>query len=294
MSAPLRAPLRDFAPAKINLSLFVGRRREDGYHELVSVVQPLRLGDAVRLEAAGGDRDEVVGAGVDGPNLAAAALARFREATGWDGAAVRVTIDKQTPVAGGMGGGSSDAAATLRLIAAAAGRPRDDVLAALAPRLGADVLSLLRPHRCLMTGIGEVVRPLPQPSRAFGVVVLPGRGPLPTHEVYDAFDRMGLGRSAAALAALEREALAGRVETHNDLEPAAVALRPEIAGVLGDARDSGAAHAMVSGSGPTVVALFASPEEAVAAAEALRPRHPGVVATAPYEPSRGFATMAAS
>src|SRR3954463_488925 len=108
---PLPAP----APAKVNLCLFVGVPREDGLHPLVSVVQALSLADELTLEPAAGAGDEVVCPRIAGPNLAARALALFREATGWDAPPQRLVIDKRVPVAAGMGGGSSDAAATLRL-----------------------------------------------------------------------------------------------------------------------------------------------------------------------------------
>ncbi len=271
--------LRSFAPAKVNLCLYVGRTREDGYHPLVSVVQPLALGDDVTMTAHDGPGDEVVCPGVEGENLATRALALYRRETGWDGPPQRLVIDKRTPVAAGMGGGSSDAAAALRLAAEAAGRPGDPLLDDLAPRLGADVRSLLRPRRCLMTGIGEHVAPLPAPPRPFGVLVLPGSEPLSTPAVYRSFDELGLGRSPAALRAREREVLDGWFDTHNDLEPAALALQPAIRAALDDAREAGADHAMVSGSGPTVVGFFATPERAAAAAERLRDRRPEAIAT---------------
>ena len=116
--------LRCLAPGKVNLCLFIGRPRPDGYHPLVSLVQPVSLADELELEPAAGDADEVVCPGVDGENLAAVALARFRAATGWDGPPVRITIAKRVPVAAGMGGGSADAAAALRLAAAASGARR--------------------------------------------------------------------------------------------------------------------------------------------------------------------------
>src|SRR5215217_3183647 len=113
--------LRCNAPGKVNLCLFIGRARADGYHPLVSLVQPVSLADELELEPAGGDADEVVCPGVEGENLAARALAAFRGETGWDAPPVRIAITKRVPVAAGMGGGSADAAATLRLAAAAAG-----------------------------------------------------------------------------------------------------------------------------------------------------------------------------
>jgi 4-diphosphocytidyl-2-C-methyl-D-erythritol kinase len=97
--------LRCRAPGKINLCLFVGRPRADGYHPLVSLIQPVSLADELTLEPADGPADEVVCVGVEGDNLAARALAAYR-AAGWNGPPVRLTIDKRVPLAGGMGGGS--------------------------------------------------------------------------------------------------------------------------------------------------------------------------------------------
>ena len=172
----------------------------------MSVVQALSLADELTLEP-GGDEDEVVCAGVEGPNLAARALALFRAATGWNAPPQRLTIEKRIPVAAGMGGGSSDAAATLRLAARAAGRP---VPPELAPRLGADVASLLRPGRVLMTGAGEHVAPLGPPP-PLGVLVLPVAAELSTPAVYGEADRLGLVRSHARAGAARRARAGGDV-----------------------------------------------------------------------------------
>src|SRR3954470_15493155 len=174
--------LRESAPAKINLCLFVGPVREaDGKHELVSVMQSLTLADELELApaAAGAAADEVVCPGVAGPNLAGAALAAFREATGWDAPAQRLAIAKRVPVAAGMGGGSGDAAAALRLAAQASGRGDDALLLRLAAALGADVPAQVRPGRVLATGAGEMVRRLPD-APSLGVLVLPHDAPLST------------------------------------------------------------------------------------------------------------------
>ena len=212
-----------------------------------------------------GDADEVVCPGVEGENLAARALARFRAATGWDGPPVRITIAKRVPVAAGMGGGSADAAAALRLAAAAAGHDRaDGVLHRIAVGLGADVPSQLAPERCLMTGVGEGVRAARRPGR-----VRPADRPAPrtrcrTPDVYAEHDRLGLGRDRDELdrlsgqvpgAARASSLLAERL-LHNDLEAPARSLCPPIGDALADVRASGAVRAMVSGSGPTVFGLF--------------------------------------
>jgi 4-diphosphocytidyl-2-C-methyl-D-erythritol kinase len=194
-----------------------------------------------------------------------------------------------------MGGGSSDAAAALRLAARAAGRPDDPRLATLAARLGADVPSLLDPSLALMTGAGEHLAPVRERS-PYGMVLVPAHAQLSTAEVYAEADRRGGLRSAAKLAGLaERltEVLEVSAELPptellvNDLEPAARALCPDIDRVLEVVRAAGAAHAIVTGSGPTVVGLFPGVEgpalAAVAAAE-LAGSHPAAAAAAPLPP----------
>ena len=282
---------RCLAPAKINVCLFVGRPRRDGYHPLVSLVQPLSLADELVLEPSDDDGDRVVCAGIEGENLAARALHAFRAATRWDGPPVRLTITKRVPVAGGMGGGSADAAATLRLAAAASGHDDPGLLHELAIALGADVPSLLAGERCLMTGIGEQIRRLGDPA-PFGVLVVPSARQLPTPAVYAEFDRLGLGRDGDELdrlsgqvpgAAFEASLLAERL-LHNDLEAPARSLCPPIGDALAAVRSAGAVRAMVSGSGPTVIGIFTGedgPAHARAAAAAIAERHPGAVAAEP-------------
>jgi 4-diphosphocytidyl-2-C-methyl-D-erythritol kinase len=272
--------LRVRAPGKVNLCLFVGRPREDGLHPLVSVVQPVSLADELTLEPAppGAEADEVVCPGVDGPNLAGRALALFREATGWDAPPQRLTITKRVPVAAGMGGGSADAAAALRLAAHAAGRDDSDLLD-LATRLGADVPSQLIAGRTLMTGAGERVRRLPDPE-PFGVVILALPHALATADVYRAFDELRAGRDAGELAELERAG--DGLPVHNDLQDPARALCPAIDNALAAVASAGAVHVLVSGSGPTVVGLFPDAERGAAAARDL-----GGTAAEPVGPEFG-------
>ena len=257
------------APGKVNLCLFVGEPRADGLHPLVSVVQALSLADDVTLEPAAGDADEVVCAGVEGPNLAGRALQLFREATGWDAPPQRLTIVKRIPVAAGMGGGSADAAAALRLAAHASGLP---VPPDLAMRLGADVPSLLRPGRVLMTGAGEHVERLPD-AEPLGVLVLPVDAELRTPDVYREADRLALTRSPGELAELDaRVRAAPGAHVDNDLEDAARSLCPRIDDALTAAREAGADRALVSGSGPTVIGLFADGPARARAATGAWPR----------------------
>jgi 4-diphosphocytidyl-2-C-methyl-D-erythritol kinase len=269
--------LRCLAPGKVNLSLYVGAPRADGRHPLVSVVQPVSLADEVTMEPA--ERDEVVCPGVEGPNLALAALTRFREATGWDGPPQRITIDKRVPVAAGMGGGSGDAAAVLRLAAHAAGVDDRELLLRIAGPLGGDVPSQVEPGRTLMTGTGERVRPLPG-GEPFHLVILPSRHALSTPAVYRAFDELGRGRTAAELAELEAVPHAHAV--HNDLQEAAAWLCPPIEDALAALAVTGARHVLVSGSGPTVFALYPDAEQAAEAARAT-----GGISAEPVDASFG-------
>jgi 4-diphosphocytidyl-2-C-methyl-D-erythritol kinase len=280
--------LRDAAPAKVNLCLYVGPLRGDGRHELVSVFQPIALSDQLELEPAGlgTSVDRVECPGIDGENLAAVALRRFRERTGWTGAPMRLRIDKRIPVAAGMAGGSADAGAALRLAARAAGVDNDGLLRTIAAELGADVAAQVRPRRYLATGVGERLTPLPAP-RPYGVLVLPSAAKLATADVYREADRMGLPRSADDLAARLREVSTAAVDLPdelivNDLEPAARALCPAIDDALRAARGVGARRALVCGSGPTVVGLFGDLQSARAAAARLNERSPRPIAVAPW------------
>jgi 4-diphosphocytidyl-2-C-methyl-D-erythritol kinase len=287
----MTSALHEDAPAKLNLCLFLGPSREDGRHELVTLFQPLTLADRVRLEPAplGAVADEVHCPGVDGDNLAAGALRAFRERTGWRGVPVRLVVDKRIPVAAGMAGGSADAAAALRLIARAAGVRDDALLRELAAGLGADVPGQVRPARYLATGAGEYLESVPDPP-GFGVLVLRARTPLATAAVFAEADRQGLGRTAAELAerrdAVHDAAGDGLLPVHlavNDLEPAAVALCPEVDDALAQARGARADQALVCGSGPTVVGLYADPEGARAAATMLAHRDPAPIAATPWQ-----------
>lgn len=250
--------IRELAPAKLNLVLHVGDRREGGLHELCSIFASLELADEVVVER-GGDRDEVVCPGVEGPNLGAAAAEAFRAEAAPDLPPLRVTIDKRTPVAAGLGGGSADAAAVLRAANEIAGRPCDAAaLRRLGASLGSDVPSQVEPRHCLVGGTGERVEPLDLPGA--WVVLLPQPEGLSTGAVYAEADRIGSTRESLdpdavrAAAAQPLPALAGRLA--NDLAAAALSLRPELAELVDALREAGALGAQVAGSGPTVFGLF--------------------------------------
>jgi 4-diphosphocytidyl-2-C-methyl-D-erythritol kinase len=261
---------RALAPAKVNLGLFVGARRErDGRHELASVMQSISLADELTLEPAGdAERDLLVCAGLPGApedNLAARALAAFREATGWDAPAQRLTVSKRIPVAAGLGGGSADAAATLRLAQRASGLGDEPLLHELAAGLGADVPAQVTPGRWLATGVGELLAPLPDPLPVLELLVLPSQEQLSTADVYAAADRLGAERDEHELEQLAEQLRvaaqlgaplpASRELLHNDLQTPALTLQPQIARILSTVEEAGA-EALLSGSGPTVLALF--------------------------------------
>jgi 4-diphosphocytidyl-2-C-methyl-D-erythritol kinase len=321
-------PLRTLAPAKVNLGLFLGPPRADGKHELVTVMQSISLADELTLEyanAAPGDvsgdaapvdaapsgaapsgapangagEDQVVCPAVPGPpeeNLAAVALRMFRQATGWDVGPLRLSIVKRIPVAAGLGGGSADAAAALRLAGHASGLGSDELLLELAARLGADVPAQIAPGRWLATGAGEHLCELPAPNPTFGVLVLAAAAGLSTAAVYAEADRLGLGHTPQALeqhrravaAALELGAPVPTVRelVHNDLQQAALSLCPAIADALAEAQEAGADLAFVSGSGPTVVGVFPRANglgAARRAADGLAGREPAPICAAPVD-----------
>lgn len=269
--------IAELAPAKVNLVLQVGERRADGLHELCSLFASLELADRVHVVVRGGNArngDRVICPGVEGPNLAEAALAAYRAAAGPDALpTVAVEIEKRIPVAAGLGGGSADAAAVLRAADALASRPLGaEVLRELATRLGADVPSQVTPAHALVTGAGEHVEPIDLPEMT--LVLVPQSEGLSTAAVYAEADRLGAARSELDPAALRRLARTGSIDDlaqdfENDLERAALSLRPELADVSDRLRQAGALAALVSGSGPTVAGVFGDEDVAAVAAAQL-------------------------
>lgn len=271
------------APAKLNLCLYVGPKRDDGLHEIRSLFEPLQLADELRVEQHDGS-DEVVCPAVEGPNLAVTALEALR-GRGWDAPPLRIEIDKRIPVAAGLGGGSADAAAVLRLA-----RGEVEGIRELAARVGADVPSQIQPRPCLVAGAGEVVEPVPPPGE-HALVLIPQEEGLATSEVYAEADRLGRGRSETELDAIRRSLHDATAEgasplsyldlIANDLQEAALSLRPQAGEALAALEAEGAARARISGSGPTAFGLFADRAAAEAAAKRLGERFPQAVATGP-------------
>lgn len=276
------------APGKVNLCLFLGPLRDDGRHEVVTLLESVSLADQLTVTPGVGPVDEVVCAGVPGLNIVSQTLDGLRT-RGWEGPPVRVVVDKRIPVAGGMGGGSADAAAMLR-VASAIAPMAAGVVDELAASLGADVPSQLRPGLWLGTGAGEVVE-LREPLAEHAFVIVPQDFGLSTPRVYREADRLGLPRDASDLADQRGAVRAGGMpRLVNDLEPAALSLRPDIGRALEAVRGAGAEHAMVSGSGPTVFGLCLGADaeaRTVAAAARLSARYPGATSAAPVSEDFG-------
>ncbi|MCV2863899.1 4-(cytidine 5'-diphospho)-2-C-methyl-D-erythritol kinase [Defluviimonas sp. WL0075] len=270
----------EFAPAKINLALHVTGRRADGYHLLDSLVVFAGVGDSVRVAF-----DAEPGLTIDGPmgnGLAASddnLVLRAARFLGEENSAI--TLTKRLPVASGIGGGSADAAATLRAICRLRGGTLPDP--ATTAVLGADVPACLIGKPLRMRGIGEVLDAVPALPPAHLVLVNPGVS-VSTPDVFRALERRdnpGLPPMPALKTAAD---LAGYLSTcRNDLEPAARKLIPSIGAVLAalEARP-GCLLARMSGSGATCFGLFAEGLTATAAAAAIEQAHPGWwVAAAP-------------
>jgi 4-diphosphocytidyl-2-C-methyl-D-erythritol kinase len=273
------------APAKVNLTLRVLGRRPDGYHEIESLVVFASLGDALAFvpgrslalavrgptAASSGDIDE---------NLVLKAVRALAERV--PGLRLgRFVLSKRLPVAAGLGGGSADAAAALRLAARENSIPLEDARVMSAARAtGADVPVCLDPQPRLMRGIGEVLSPPIRLPRLPGMLINPGVN-VPTKGVFTALGAPPVPLSIPHLLAAdeiegERDEVIALLARHpNDLEAPAVALHPVIADALADLRAlDGCRLARMSGSGATCFALFDSGRSAEKAARALRARYP--------------------
>jgi 4-diphosphocytidyl-2-C-methyl-D-erythritol kinase len=265
------------APAKLNLTLAVIGRRPDGYHDLHSVMAPLALAAPISLvpTASGPDRLHVAGADVGaGPdNLVLRAVAALRPRLGRHGDALpplAIRLEKRIPVAAGLGGGSADAAAVLRGANRVVGSPlTTEELRELAGQLGSDVPSQVDPRHELVSGVGEIVEPIDLP--AFGAVLIPQAEGLAAAAVYAQFDLLGGGRNGldAEIVRELADDMTPLPVLGNDLQPAALALRPELEQVLGSLRNAGALGELVSGSGPTCFGLFPDRAAAVTAAAGI-------------------------
>lgn len=283
MTAPTRTEreIHVRAPGKVNLSLRVGAREPDGYHPLATVFQAVSLYEDVTARPA----DELV-ITVSGPqaervptdhsNLALLAARLLASHTGIE-TGVHLHLHKGVPVAGGMAGGSADAAAALIACDALwrTGLPREELLE-LAAELGSDVPFPLAGHTAVGTGRGHLLTPAMVRGEYHWAFALRDAG-LSTPQVFATFDELIAGATRLepeadralmqALRAGDAPAL-GRA-LHNDLQHAALELAPSLAEVLAIAEDAGALGVLVSGSGPTVAALARSRQHAVVIAAAI-------------------------
>lgn len=276
----MTAPAEETARAKVNLALHVVGRRPDGYHLLDSLVVFADVGDRLTAEPAGELSLTVIGpeaAALEGTpaaeNLVIRAAERLRALVpGAPGA--RLTLDKHLPVASGIGGGSADAAAAIRLLCRAWSiDPAAEAVAGLARSLGADVPMCVAGRALRAVGIGQDLTPLPAPP-ALGLLLVNPRVPVSTPAVFARLTR----RDNPALAAVPRRTedyLPALLAARNDLQEAAVAVAPEIGAVLGALADlNGALIARMSGSGATCFGLFPDRSAAETAAEDLSAARP--------------------
>ena len=278
---PVAGAHYELAPAKINLALHVTGRRPDGYHELETLAVFTDYGDRLTVEPAKRDHFSMHGAYAghlpgDDANLVVRAREALRQAGGAVHApAVSIRLEKNLPIASGIGGGSSDAAAALRALARH-WRLADDALAGtVAPTLGADVPMCLAARPLVARGVGERIAPVAGLPRLAVVLVNPGVE-MSTPQVFSALARRDNPPLPALPAKRHFQALAGWLAfTRNDLEAAALSIAPVIAESLAALRANGAAFARMSGSGATCFGLYASQGAALSAAAAIRRGQPG-------------------
>ncbi len=311
---------RTAAHAKINLGIAVTTTRSDGYHELRSVFLRLALADVLIVRPAAGPRDELVIEGdPDCPvddNLVLAAAGAFRDVagTGLGPDPLAIRLEKRIPMAAGLAGGSSDAAAMLRLLA----RSHPDVadpltLRTVAARIGSDVPFFVgAAGAALVSGVGELVEPLPPPIEPLGVLLVTPPVAMPTPAVFRAWDALSrpggdrgpTSRAADAVETLASELRAGAtpamvielaaaLRDANDLWPAATTVEPALDAWRDDLERLLGRPVSMSGSGSTLVALYPDPAAASEAAvrlgsvPALADRGARITATtstSPYPP----------
>ena len=269
------------APAKLNLALHVTGQRADGYHLLESLVAFADFGDEVTVEPA--EADEFVVSGqfaswvpIDGGNLVISARDLLRDLLPGETPPVRIALEKRLPVASGVGGGSSDAAAAIKALTALWGVQVDEnELATAALSLGADLPMCLAERPLIARGIGDEIEPLGSFPGVHAVLVNPG-AQISTPEIFKALEKRDndpLPEWAAANDALGlAAALTG---LRNDLQRPAIEQCPAISDALEALRANGAELARMSGSGATCFGIFDNPGPAFAAADVIGKREPG-------------------
>ena len=253
--------------AKINLALHVRARREDGFHELETLFAFVDAGDLLTASSAAQDSVRTVGefaGGFDDPfdNLVAKALGKLPRPSG-----MAITLEKNLPVAAGLGGGSADAGAVFRLVRERHGLPED--WHARAAALGADVPACVESRTCIGRGTGIELEPADDSLAGTPVLLVNPRVPLSTGPVFAHWD----GKDRGALPQGDARTIA--LEGRNDLEAPAIALCPPIAGVLAALNGTSPFLARMSGSGATCFALFETESARDEAAARLAADHPG-------------------
>jgi len=254
--------LSETAYAKINLALHIRARREDGYHELETLFAFVDVGDRLTASPAAQDSLNTTGefAGEIGDpfgNIVAKALSALPHGNGWN-----VTLEKNLPVAAGLGGGSADAGAIFRMVERAHGLPED--WQARAAKLGADVPACVESVACIGLGTGTELAPVENDLAGTPVLLVNPRVPLATGPVFKAWD--GVDRGAMPQGTARDIALAGR----NDLEAPALSMCPQIGAVLETLRATDPLLARMSGSGATCFALFETNDALLDAMERVR------------------------
>jgi 4-diphosphocytidyl-2C-methyl-D-erythritol kinase len=261
-----RAP----AAAKINLALVVGPRREDGLHEVASVLQRIDLCDSVTVESAA----QLVVEGYRKDTLVRSALAKLAAAAG--GGSWRVRLQKRIPLAAGLGGGSADAATALVLANRTLDTPLpDDELTTIAAEVGADVPFFLAPGPKVAEGAGERVRPVELPQDYWILIALPRLArKTSTADVYRRFDELGAENGFDERRTALLDALAGlrRPRDFARFPPNDLAAAAGRSPLVEELARRGAFRADVSGAGPAVYGLFQHRAQALAAARRLRAR----------------------
>ncbi len=264
------------APAKINLCLHVLSRRENGYHDLAMIMQRVSLYDRLELELSDEPGVRVRCAGVDlsaGEENVAARAARALLVRKGSEVGVDIVIDKQIPVAAGLGGGSSDAASVLLALneMLGLGLERRELMAE-GVRLGADVPFFIFEQSAWATGIGEVLSPFEVNVPLWYVLVNPGLA-VSTAWVYQNL-KLTSSKGAAKMPRFPRTLEELVPLLHNDLEQVTLSRYPLVGEIKDYLLSLGAAGALMSGSGPTVFGVFASEDSALRAAQACS-REPG-------------------
>lgn len=272
--------MREIANAKINLYLDVLSKREDGYHEIKSVMHTVPFGDVVTLDREDAMDEQTVlfdCPGVDVPpekNLALRAVRAYMTAAGIERYRIRLHVEKKIPQGAGLGGGSADAGCVLRMLNREYRRLSDAEMNRVAASLGADVPFCMTGGACLCEGIGERISPLP-PLPDCRIVVAFGGEPVSTPFAYAEVDLLpqtcDVPSCDAMCAALQAGNLSAVCDAiYNRFEAAILPLRPVPSELIRILRQCGARGAAMSGSGPAVYGIFTEEDKAKEAVNIIR------------------------